>query len=192
MIFRIVLTVFLSLVLVGCADEESSSEKTPPVTTEESSSEKTSPVTTAKSEKKALQGLQSLTRVQLKVSEGLHAYAVEQLRKQLPQLNTAGSPDDWTLEFVFGVESVPDPAPRSVGPQPKVTVRACHCRLFRKAVVNGRFATAVAYKGAPSMEQYTPFGWARPYPESSKPLLLRSITEFAAAWRQANPNSKGK
>lgn len=188
MIFRIVMAVLLFSVPAGGVAGEPSRENAPIVPP-------------AKSEKAVLRGLQSLSRVQLKIpaaTEALQAEAVKQLREQLPQLNTAGSSDDWTLEFVFGRASVPGAVVRQIGPEPNVEVLACHCRLVRTVVVNERLATAVAYEGpsfpeeAPIMMNGHRFSPAEQSDPEGKQLLRKAITGFAAAWREANPNSEQK
>jgi hypothetical protein len=189
MIYRIVMAVLLPLVPAGGVAGEPSHENTPIV----------SP---AKSEKEALLGLQSLRRVQLRIpgaTESLRADAVKQLREQLPQLDTAGSADDWTLEFVFGRVNVGRAEMlRPVGPELLVEVRDCHCRVVRTVVVNERIATAVAYEGpssteeAPIMVTGHRFSLAKQSDPEGKQLLRKAITGFAAEWRRANPNSEHK
>ena len=189
MIFRIVMAVLLPLVPAGGVAEEPSHENAPIVPP-------------AKSEKAVLRGLQSLWRVQLRIpgaTESLRTEAVKQLREQLPQLDTTGSADDWTLEFAFGRVNVGGAETlRPVGPELLVDVRACRCRLVRTVVVNERLATAVAYEG-PSFTEEAPitmnghrFSPAEQSDPESKQLLRKAITEFAAAWHGANANSAQK
>lgn len=204
MAFRIVLIVLVPLVLAGCVVQEPAHEKVPgvrPVKSEvaqKPSCEDMHVAPTETSERKALRGLESLTRVRVifppHVTEALRAEVGKQLREQLPQLNTAGSADDWTLEFVFGEISVPDPmisAPDPLRPVPKVQVTTCRCRLFRTAVVDGRFATAVAYEGPLAMAREWP-GFRRSKEPESEESLLKAIRGFADAWHKANPAGKEK
>lgn len=145
----------------------------------------------------ALVGLQSLTRVQLKltdVTEAVREEVVKQFREQLPELHTAGSGDDWTLEFVSGVASVEQGAKISTGRTPMVPVMSLRCRLSKTVVVDGRSAMAVAYEGPAATERPPPDArfaeFARPL--DLKTLMLGAISGFVKDWWEANPKAKTK
>lgn len=148
----------------------------------------------------ALQGLQSLTRVRVKaagLAKSVRDEVVKQLREQLPQLDTEGSSDDWTLEFVLGVARVEETAKRSSGPTPMVPVRSYHCRLSRPVVVGGRSATAVAYEGPAFTGKphllINGYDLSHELDRKGKDLLLcEAVAGFAEAWRKANPGAKQK
>jgi hypothetical protein len=159
----------------------------------------------ATASKEALRGLQSLTRVQMKIAGStapMPAEVVKQLREQIPQLNTSGSSDDWTLEFVPGVAFVEDrTTPRMTGGGPRdVQVRTCHCRLVRTVVVDERLATAVAYKGpeygGSQLGRWFNGHWQnfvdpkRGFDDTE--LLLKVAAGLAEEWRAANPSASPK
>lgn len=177
MIRRIVQTVILSLVMAGCAADRPSCEKAP------IAAKKRSTATSAKSNE-PLRGLQSLSRVQLRIpgaTEDLQADAVKQLREELPQLETDGTSDNWTLEISLNSQVLKDWPPRSVS-RPENAVTVCHIRVLKTAVVDGRLTTVVAYDGGQWMERYGSWG-----EEGFNAALHNAIIQFAAAWRRDNP-----
>jgi len=187
MIFKTIFGLLLTLAMVGCGHMTSYDKSTAPMS--------------ATSDKEVLRGLQSLQRVQLKLPEAPHAVrddAIEQLRELLPQLDTAGTTDDWTLEFAFGVSIVGERMIRNAGPPARGPVRNCRCRLVRTVVVDGRAATAIAYEGPPvtgpapltwTLGTLMPFNSGK---DSEKQLRRHAIAVFAKAWRQANPDTHQK
>jgi hypothetical protein len=151
--------------------------------------------TPSRSPAEVLRGLQSLQRVRLKLPPGLpqavRDKATKQLQELLPQLDTAGTTDDWALEFTFGVSIVEEAAVRSSGPTPMGPVIDCRCRLLRTVVVDGRSATAVAYEGTPFAGSPPPTfsrNWQSLRPDSKEQVLRNAIAGFAKAWRKANPD----
>ena len=147
----------------------------------------------ARSEPAVLHGIQSLTRVYVSVKgcrDDLRAELMQVLHKQIPQLDTTGPVDGWTLEFEFGSTSVPlyppTAAARPDGSQLMVSVSKCRSRIIWKTVVDGREATAVAYEGPWVVERA--MGLFGGHFETGKPGLLLSgaVAEFVEAWRAAN------
>ena len=156
-------------------------------------------MTPASTPKEVFRGLQSLSRVQLKlpdVTQPVQAEAVKQLHEQLPQLDTAGPADGWTLEFAFGVSYViRPPMTASGGDIQWAPARACYYRLVWTGVVDGRFATAVAYEeqSFPGPARLLLMGVPPPLSaEGKQQLLLDTVARFTEAWREANPGPKQK
>ncbi|RPI63474.1 MAG: hypothetical protein EHM48_02405 [Planctomycetaceae bacterium] len=205
MIYRIFITLFLSLVVVGCVAEKPSTQKmsTQPDTA------KISTQPASRIGKEPLQGLQSLYRIQLKIEpnynasvddkKALQAEAVKQLREQLPQLDTSGTSDDWTLEFVFGVDTILGPD-TSVGRSELSSTLTCSYRVFRNIVIDQRVATAVAYQvpvySLHSVDRNRSLNPSMILQDRLLPthnaLLDNAIASFIAEWRVANPNAEQK
>ena len=201
MILRIAAAALLPLALAGCVAEGPAGGMAtigPPARGEaaERIPSGEAPVAPpAKTEKEPLRGLQSLTRVQLRlagVSQTLQAEAVKKLRDEIPKLDTAGTSDDWTLEFDMSNMVTQEANPRMVGGPP--VVAACRILVSRQVVVDGRFAAAVAYTG-PLIVGELPVNLNGNWLSlSSQPqgVLRAAITAFAAAWHQANPSPERK
>lgn len=147
----------------------------------------------ADSRKQVLHGVQYLTHIYVATKDfpELRAELMQELHRQLPQLDTAGPADGWTLEFQFGTASVPEDPPRSDGSGTLVPARQCRSRIIRKAVVDGRETMAVAYEGPWVVGRGQP-AWFRGRDPREKmfddtpELLHRSVDKFAEEWRASN------
>ena len=194
------IVLFPAVLAAGCSGKDKPREEASPATspangvaTRPDGGQALAP-TSAKSEPEVLRGLQSLPRVQIWMTgatEAQQADVAKLLRDQLPQLDTAGSSDDWAIEFVCSAVVVPADMPGAVG-SPKMPT--CCCRVLKPAVVDGRLATAVAYEGpllvGEAVRGMNGGGSSRD--PDGKGLLVKAIGTFADAWRQAKPGAERK
>lgn len=169
MLFRIALSVLLSLSTLGCTG----------------SKQRGTCSTATGGEGAILRGLQEVHQVRLQVTipaneadavqQALQARAKDQIREHLPQLSTDGMPEDWLLEFsiVWHYENLPLGAA-------KVRDRwaVCHVRLVKPTMVDGRNTAAVAYTGPvlwPERVSKTPWSNETPWPSD---LSMPSIERY--------------
>ena len=122
----------LSLLLVGCATSESTTE-----------------------------GLESVSRVRVLVSvpadeaeavkTALQTHVVARMHEELPRLNLDGGDSDWTVDIRVGRETEYQP---SLAAKPPDVWAVCRISLVRSVTVNGRKATAVAYQSPSHASQH--------------------------------------
>lgn len=184
MSYRSTFVVLVSVILAGCQ-------------TATVPNNRTYVPTPARSETVVRRGVQSLTRVCVSTKDSpddLRAELMQELHRQIPQLDTMGPGDGWTLEFEFGETSVPAypglSAGRGDGGQLTVSVSQCRSRIVRKTVVDGREATAMAYEGPWVVGSDSGLSRGRQVlgksDESTLEFLRRAVARFAEAWRAAN------
>ncbi len=145
---------------------------------------------------KVLRGLESLTHIRVNIGQvpsfmpgpqvdantakQIHTRVIKRLQKELPQVNPEGADKDWTLEFALMYMR---DSPMIVMKVPTLT---CGCRLSRAVVVDGRAATAIAYKSVAVFNK--PGGLVGR--DDPSDLILNAVEVFVKDWHKANPAAK--